>query len=81
VGLGLIVRIHDRAHTQQVEDRYNERYEIPARTREVLRIPLAKVRQAPAGREMNMEEIDGLIVFRAEGSQAAEMYLTKVWLE
>lgn len=81
VPLNLVVRVHDRAHTKQVEDRYNELYEIPARTRDVLRIPLAKVRQAPAGREMHMDEIEGLIIFRAEGSQAEEMYLTKVWLE
>lgn len=79
--LDLVVRVHDRFHDNRFEDRFNERYEVPARTRTVLRIPLAKIRLAPQGRAMSLEEVAGLIVFRAKETGAKEMYLSKVWLE
>jgi hypothetical protein len=79
--LELVLRVHDRLHTRQFDDRFNERYDVPPRTRAVLRVPLAEIRAAPKGRQMGMHEMAGLILFRTQASKAQEMYLSRLWLE
>lgn len=78
--LRLVIRVHDRQHSQQFDDRFNGRYDVAARGRSVVTIPLARIREAPSTRTMNMRDIAGVILFRTQDSQAAEMYLTRIWL-
>lgn len=79
--LDLVVRVHDAHHNNEFTDRYNQRLTAPALERRVFRFSLADVERAPRGRQMDMSRIAGLVVFRAEISEADEMYLTRVWLE
>jgi len=65
--LPLMIRIHDKAHLrgdQPHEDRFNRLLEL-APGRESIRIELADIEQAPAGRYMDMGHIDGVVLFGA----------------
>ncbi len=79
--LDLVVRVHDRAHNYEFADRYNERFVLRPHTREVLRIPLARIAAAPQGRAMDLREVSGLILFRAQPVGARWMYVSRIWLE
>jgi hypothetical protein len=61
---GLTLRIHDARHDQAYTDRFNRRLTLaPGENR--IRIPLARVRDAPAGRRMDMTDIAGIMLFAA----------------
>lgn len=82
VNLQLILRVHDAEHDNQPEDRFGRRFELPAGTREVLRIPLQDVAAGPKARRLDLHRVAGLIIFRAADSPpAAELYLSRVGLE
>ncbi len=63
----LVVRVHDRNHDQSYGDRYNGQFTLAPQTRETLRIPLDRIRTAPAAREMDMDAIRGIVVFSVSG--------------
>jgi len=79
--LPLTLRVHDAQHNQAYSDRYNTSLSIPARTRSVLRISLADVRHGPATRLLDLDRVAGVVMFRQRGSQAGQMYVSRVWLE
>lgn len=58
----LTLRIHDARHDQAYTDRFNRLLKlVPGANR--IRIPLAEIRDAPAGRHMNMARIAGVTLF------------------
>jgi hypothetical protein len=80
--LRLVLRVHDTRHTNQPEDRFNKRIELPAGSRTVIRIPLREIAAGPQARRLDLHQIAGLILFRAGDSPpAGELYLSRVWLE
>jgi hypothetical protein len=82
MNLQFVLRVHDAAHNNQPEDRFGKLFELPAGTREVLRIPLHEIEAGPKTRSIDLHRIAGLIIFRASGSPpAGELYLSRVWLE
>jgi VanZ family protein len=82
LNLRLVLRVHDAGHTNQPEDRFSKRFELPAGTREVVRIRLQDVAAGPKSRRLDLHRIAGVIIFRADDSPAAgELYLSRVWLE
>lgn len=66
----VVVRVHDLLHDQRHRDRYNRRFSLAPRSRQTLRIPLEEIRTAPAGRQMAMEAIRGIVVFSVANSGA-----------
>lgn len=82
MNLQLILRIHDVGHDNQPEDRFGRRFELPAGTREILRVPLEDVAAGPKSRRLDLRQVAGMIIFRADDSPpAGELYLSRVWLE
>jgi hypothetical protein len=82
MNLQLILRIHDLGHNNQPEDRFGRRFELPAGTREILRVRLEDVAAAPKSRRLDLRQIAGMIIFRTDDSPpAGELYLSRVWLE
>ncbi|HLS80588.1 MAG TPA: hypothetical protein VK025_04210 [Steroidobacter sp.] len=83
--LRVVVRVHDAAHDQSYDDRFNRAFILPPATRQTLRVALSDVRTAPGSREMDMSRVAGVVVFRdlepGEAPHAQEMYLWRVWLE
>ena len=53
IDLPLVVRVHDRAHNYQFQDRFNLVFTLPARGRREIAIPIAEIEHAPAGRRIN----------------------------
>lgn len=82
MNLQLVLRVNDARHDNQPEDRFSKRFELPAGTREVLRIPLQDIEAGPKTRRLDLHQVAGLIIFRANDSPpAGEVYLSRVWLE
>lgn len=81
VPLKLVVRIDDEQHDWRDSDRYNGRFEIAPGTREQLRIPLARIRQAPRQREFDLSRVARILVFRQSHSVSTAMYLVRIGLE
>jgi hypothetical protein len=60
--LELVLRVHDRAHNQEPEDRFTRRLRLqPGENR--FRIPLAEIESAPVCRSMDLSRIAGLILY------------------
>lgn len=60
----LTVRIHDLAHDQRYDDRFNRNFLIAGATTKVIRIPLSEVTAAPAGRSLDLAAVAGIIIFQ-----------------
>lgn len=76
----LTLRVHDRAHTHEYADRFNRTWLLdtaPAR----FRISLDEIRQAPAGRTMDLREISELRLFRRAASADQRIRLGAICLE
>lgn len=82
MSLRLVLRVHDALHNNQVDDRFNSVVELPAGTRQVLRVPLQDIAAGPKARRLDLRQVAGLIVFRTDDSPpAGELYLSRAWLE
>lgn len=82
MNLQLVLRVHDAAHNNQLDDRFNKLFELPPGTRQVLRVRLQDVAAGPRSRRLDLQQVAGLIIFRADDSQpAGQLYLSRVWLE
>ncbi len=57
------VRVHDRQHDGSFDDRFNRNFELPPSSASTLRIDLEDVHSSPAGRDMDLQHIAGVIVF------------------
>lgn len=81
--LHLAVRVHDAAHDQRYEDRFNRAFEVMPLSRTVLRIPLRDIAAGPVGRSLDLAQIAGIVVFEDSESAPADgfFYLNKLWLE
>lgn len=80
--LALGCRVHDQQHVRNGfadDDRFSQRYLLTTGWNE-LAIPLAQVRQAPAGREMDMAHVRSLGCFAAGLQAPRRIYLDKVFL-
>jgi len=82
MNLQFVLRVHDVEHNNRPDDRFGKRFELPAGTRKILRIPLQEIAAGPKTRRLDLHRIAGLIVFRTDDSPpAGELYLSRVWLE
>jgi hypothetical protein len=78
--LVLTIRVHDAAHDQRTEDRFNRSLSIrPGVNRFV--IPLDDIRHAPDRREMDMRRIRGIILFGYQLKEPTHVYLSALRLE
>lgn len=78
--LTLAIRVHDAAHNQRLEDRFNRR--LPVQPGEnTFRIPIDAIRRAPRGREMDLRRIRGILIFSRRLERPAHVYLGPLRLE
>ena len=62
--LEITIRIDDRAHNGEYQDRYNQSFRlVPGPNR--IRIPLARVRSAPRDRALDLQAIARVFLFAA----------------
>jgi hypothetical protein len=78
----LIVRVHDRAHNGDLDDRFNRRLTLRPETRSTIRIPLEDVRNAPRSRSLNLSRVSTLMLF-VDGDRVAggEIFVSSIRLE
>ena len=81
--LGLTLRVHDAAHDNRAEDRFNRSFTLAANARERISIPLAAIAAAPTGRELDLAQVAGLILFAGGSDVPASpgFCLHRIWLE
>ena len=68
------VRIHDRVHNNEYEDRFTSTFQIHEQPEKVT-IPLDSLRQSPNSRNMNLQEVSSIIIFANDPEGVSEMYL------
>jgi hypothetical protein len=81
-GLILNSRIHDdhhKEHNNEFSDRFNQPFTLEHGWNDLV-IPLARVKNAPKGRTMDMEHIEGFGLFVTQQPQSLELYLDHVYL-
>jgi len=81
--LPINLSVHDRAHRngdQPYSDRFNRSVDLAPGSK-TIRIELADIRNAPAGREMNMAKIDGLAIFCTQKEAGRQFVLYEIRLE
>jgi VanZ family protein len=78
--LPLAVRVHDRSHNLQFQDRFNREFTLRAHESVELAIPIAEIEHAPADRLMNLSQIAGVIVFRARGTMPGSFEVERILL-
>lgn len=80
--LALGCRVHDRQHVRNAfadNDRYNQRFTLVTGWNELV-IPLAQVREAPEGRDMDLAHIRSLGCFASRLQTPRQVYLESVFL-
>lgn len=75
----LALRIHDSRHNQQYEDRYHKNITVPPGATTIT-IALDDILRAPKGREMNMQEIQGIVVFTRKPKALTTLYMDNIRL-
>ncbi len=79
--LQLTLRIFDANHDGSPEDRLNLPLVIAPRTRSVVRVAMAAVESAPAGRPMDLSRVANVMLFGRKDDAPGELYLSRLWLE
>lgn len=81
--IALTLRVHDRAHDKRLDDRFNFTFELGPASRSVVTIELEDVAKAPASRRMDLQRVDGLILFTMgdPGLIGRRFCVNRVWLE
>lgn len=77
------IRVHDAAHARRSDDRFSRRVVIPPETRTVISIAMVDIERGPQNRELNLQEVAGVILFLSGPSALPEQvfYVTRLWLD
>jgi len=78
--LELNVRVHDRAHNNSFDDRFNAATVIAAGRRQILEFPLEAVRRAPRSRPLDLAHVAGVGIFRGGPDGPREFWLHRIEL-
>jgi hypothetical protein len=78
--IDLVLRIHDRRHDGRYSDRFNRSLTFLPGINEFV-IPLAEIRSAPEGREMDLSAIQRLSLFAVAPEESFSLYLLELGLD
>ncbi len=79
--LNLGVRVHDRRHNWQFNDRFNRQFELAAGERRLLRISLDDIHHGPRTRLMDMHQISDITLYRGKPSGSRQVRVHAMRLE
>jgi hypothetical protein len=74
------VRIHDRRHNGDFDDRYNREW-LVGKERQTVAIPIEEIRTGPARRELDISRVDGIGVYALRLTAPARLYVGPFRLE
>lgn len=75
----LALRINDRQHNQEYEDRYTTSFTVTPGKNSII-IPIDEIRTGPANRNLDMQHIDKLMLFAVDPDQPVQFYLSNLYL-
>ena len=78
--LTLHVRVHDRSHDWTINDRFNGEIRVPPGQRRTFEFPLAQIRLAPNGRQLDLAHVAGVALYRSGAEGPREFWLFRVEL-
>jgi len=76
----LILRIDDISHNNQHRDRFNRTFSVQPGLNQIA-VPLSDIRNAPSGRDLDLQEITQMILFSRRPEEPFTLYLSEIWLE
>jgi VanZ family protein len=76
----IVLHISDLFHNDEHKDRFNRIFTVNAGLNEYT-VSVKSVRNAPAGREMELSQITRMVVFTRPPQEPFEVYLSDIWLE
>jgi hypothetical protein len=79
--LALHVRVNDRAHNDEFDDRFNDSLSLAPGMRTTYRISLEKIASSPHGRRMDMGRVAAIILFHDGSAPGEVLRLQRIWLE
>jgi hypothetical protein len=79
--LRLQVRVDDQRPNPRYGERYDQEFELPAQTRQLLRIPLREIEAAPRKDHIDLARMRAVVLFMDEASKPRPFYLGAIWLE
>jgi VanZ family protein len=79
--LKLGVRVHDKLHNWQYNDRFNRNYDLGAGERRTIRISIDDIRQGPRARTMDMTRISNISLFRGATTGSRQLRIHTIRLE
>ena len=79
--LAIVVRVHDRKHDNEYNDRFNREIAITAKTRTIIRVPLNDIQRGPKRRMLDMDAIADLNIFAMGPVPNGEFLVSRIWLE
>lgn len=79
--LAIVVRVHDRKHNNEYNDRFNREITITAKTRTIIRVPLNDIQRGPKRRMLDMDAIADLNIFALGPVPNGEFLVSRIWLE
>ena len=78
--MDLFVRIHDRKHDHNYQDRFNQKLIIHPGLNEVV-IPLAQIEKGPLNRDLDLANIAGLIIFMSKVEKSQLLEISNIYLD
>lgn len=76
----LTLRVHDATHNQQFSDRYNKKLLIRSGMNEI-NIPLSRVAITPSGRDLDLQNVAGIILFMTKLEESVWLEVGNIYLE
>ncbi len=78
--MDLSVRIHDRKHDNNYQDRFNQKLIIHPGLNEII-IPLARIEEGPLNRDLDLANIAGLIIFLSKVEKSQLLEISNIYLD
>jgi hypothetical protein len=79
--LRVALRVHDRTHNWQFDDRFNHGFTLAPRTRATYSVALADIERAPLARRLDLQHIANVQLFTAGTNAGRDIYVSRIWLE
>jgi hypothetical protein len=81
VSLRVVIRVHDRTHNKQFDDRFNHGLMLAPRTRSTYSVALAEIARAPLARRLDLKHVANVQLFTAGTNAGRDIYVSRIWLE
>ena len=79
-GLCYASAVHDKFHNQDYVDRYNKTLHLEQGINE-FDIPLSQIEQGPLGRELDLTNVAGIVLFVSERKNSLQIELSDIYLK